>query len=336
MKPTTLAQYVMKYLANYLPDTRGLSTNTIASRRDMFSLLFIFLEEEKKNRQPDIPDLTVGVIESFLDWLEKARGSSTATRNLRLASLKGFFRFVQTQTPDYMFQYQQIVALPMKKTVHTSLCYLSLDGIKSILGTVPADTLTGRRDLVLLSLLYDSAARVQELADLTVGSLRLEKPETVRLTGKGNKARVVPLMAPTVQLLKQYLNENRLDCPDKRIYPLFTNRCKGKLTRAGISYILNKYVKSTRLEVPAVIPDIVSPHSFRHSKAMHLLQAGVPLVYIRDFLGHSEIATTEIYARCDSKQKRTALESAYEQTFDSQMPAWQTNQDLLQWLRSLC
>jgi site-specific recombinase XerD len=302
----------------------------------MFYLLFIFLEEQKKNSQPDIPDLTAGVIEAFLNWLEKERGSSAATRNLRLASLKGFFKFVQAQTPDYMFQYQQIAAIPMKKTVQASLCYLSLDGIKAILGAVTTDSRIGRRDLVLLSLLYDSAARVQEITDLTAGSLRLEKPETVRLTGKGNKARVVPLMAPTVQLLKQYLNENRLDCPDKRTYPLFANRCKGKLTRAGVSYILDKYVDIARLKTPSVIPEIVSPHSFRHSKAMHMLQAGVPLIYIRDFLGHSEIATTEIYAKCDSKQKREALESAYEKTFDSPIPVWQTNKDLLQWLRSLC
>ena len=240
------------------------------------------------------------------------------------------------QTPDYIYISQQILSIPLKKCPDEIMEYLTLDGIKAILDAVDTSTFSGRRDLVLLSVLYDSGARVQEIADLVVGDMRLQKPATVRLTGKGNKKRIVPLMEPTVQLLQQYLNENHLLSSDKYYQPVFTNRSKTKLTRAGIAYVLNKYVCSARNKASVLIPEKVSPHSLRHSKAMHLLQSGVPLIYIRDFLGHSEIATTEIYARCDTKQKRKALEMAYPVLHNSQLPAWEKDDDLMRWLKSLC
>lgn len=143
-------------------------------------------------------------------------------------------------------------------------------------------------------------------------------------------------MEPTVKLLQQYLNKNNLNTSESRSKPLFVNRSGSKLTRAGISYILKKYIDIAKLENPAVLPDTISAHSFRHGKAMHMLQAGVPLIYIRDFLGHAEISTTEVYARCDSKQKREAFEAAYPQIHNSELPKWQTNDDLLSWLKSLC
>lgn len=193
----------------------------------------------------------------------------------------------------------------------------------------------GRRDVVLLSLMYDTGARVQEIADLTVADIRLEPPSTVKLTGKGSKSRLVPLMTPTSKLLRQYLSDNNLMSIACGTYPLFQNRAHGKLTRAGIAYILDKYVEEARRAHPASIPNVVSPHSFRHSKAMHLLQAGVNLVYIRDLLGHVSIKTTEVYARADSKMKRLALEKAYQDTSPMEMPVWQQSSELLKWLKDL-
>jgi integrase/recombinase XerD len=195
--------------------------------------------------------------------------------------------------------------------------------------------LMGRRDLVLLSLMYDTGARVQEIADLTVADVRLENPATVKVTGKGNKSRLIPLMTPTAKLIEQYMSENNLKHAAMGSYPLFQNRSHTKLTRAGIAYILNKYVEESRLLHPGNIPKVVSPHCFRHSKAMHLLQAGVNLVYIRDLLGHVSITTTEVYARADSLMKRNALENAYQTTTPSVMPVWQQNNDLLKWLKDL-
>jgi len=297
MKPTDLAKYLTGYLTSYLPDAKGLSTNTIASRRDTFTLFFSYLQDEKKisPSKADISSLDTATVTGFLNWLENARGCSVSTRNLRLSALKAFFQYIQTQTPDHIYRCQQIADLPLKKCPDKSIEYLTLDGIKAILDVVDTAKLSGRRDLVLLSVLYDSAARVQEIADLKVGDIRLPKPSTIRLTGKGNKTRVVPLMDPTAKLLHQYLDENTLSSVEHYNYPVFKNRSGTKLTRAGITYILDKYVTIAKQSCPALIPKDISPHFFRHSKSMHMLQAGVPLIYIRDFLGHAEISTTEVY-----------------------------------------
>jgi integrase/recombinase XerD len=338
MKPTDFAKYLTRYLTSYLPDTKGLSTNTIASRRDAFTLFLSYLQDEKKisPSKADISSLDTSTVTDFLNWLDNNRGCSVSTRNLRLSALKTFFQYLQTQTPDYLYLCHQIAALPLKKCPDQSIEYLTLDGIKAILDAVDPATLGGRRDLVLLSVLYDSAARVQEIADLKVGDIRLPKPSTLRLKGKGNKTRVIPLMEATARLLHQYLDENTLNSMEHFNYPVFRNRSGIKLTRAGITYILDKYVTIAKQSYPALIPKNISPHSIRHSKSMHMLQAGVPLIYIRDFLGHSEISTTEVYARCDSSQKRKALEAAYPNIQVSTLPTWQSDDDLMNWLKSLC
>lgn len=338
MKPTDFSYHLTKYLSVYLPGTRGLSSNTIASRRDTFALLLGFCRDIKgiPVEKVKIQALNAELITDFLDWLENNRGCRASTRNQRLASIKAFFRYLQLKAPDHMLLYQQIVSIPLKKTDTGNIKYLSLDGIKAILDCIKITSSKGYRDLVLLSILYDSGARVQEIADLKVGDIRLDKPETIKLTGKGGKTRVVPLMEPTVKLISGYLKKNSL-CGDRHNqYPLFFNRSGRKLTRAGISYVVKKYVGYARELKPSLIPDVVSVHSFRHSKAMHMLQAGVPLIYIRDFLGHQEISTTEIYARCDGKMKREAFESAYHDFHNSKIPVWHKDDNLLTWLKSLC
>lgn len=272
MKPTDLARYLTGYLTSYLPNTRGLSTNTIASRRDTFTLFFSFLRDEKKisPSKVNISSLDCETVIDFLDWLENTHGCSISTRNLRLSALKTFFQYIQMQTPDHMYLCQQIASLPLKKSADKNIEYLTLDGIKAILDAVDATTPAGRRDLVLLSLLYDSAARVQEIADLKVGDIRLPKPSTIRLTGKGSKTRVVPLMDPTTMLLHQYMEENALHTAKHYNYPVFQNRGGTKLTRAGITYILNKYATIAKQAYASLIPTGISPHTFRHSKSLHI------------------------------------------------------------------
>ncbi len=213
---------------------------------------------------------------------------------------------------------------------------MTLDGVKAILDSVDAGTKSGLRDLALLSVMYDSAARVQEVADLCVNDVRFEKPSTLRLTGKGRKTRIIPMMEPTAALIRSYIHAFHGSDGNVSKTPLFYNHSKSKLTRAGITYILSKYVKSARKTHPALIPETVSPHGFRHSKSMHMLQAGVPLIYIRDYLGHVEISTTEIYARCDSAQKRQAIEAAYPEFRKNEVPEWHSDGSLMDWLRSLC
>jgi site-specific recombinase XerD len=339
MKPTNLAKYLTTYLSSYLPGTLGLSTNTIASRRDTFIILFEFLEKKRQidPSKADIPILSVSFLTDFLDWIENERHCDVSTRNLRLSGLKAFFKYLHAQTPDYAFQCQQIFNMPLKRKPEKGFDYLTVEGVKAVIGCIPTKTPMQRRDVVLLSVMYDSAARVQEIADLRVHDIRLSKPATLRLTGKGKKTRIIPLMEPTAKLIQQYLTEFHLEEPNKQSSVVFTNREGKKLTRAGITYILKKYVELAKMQNDvSLFPAKISPHSFRHSKSMHMLQSGVNLIYIRDFLGHSMISTTEIYARCDSKEKRKAIESAYTNSTPSGLPAWQEDAGLMAWLKSLC
>lgn len=337
MKPTDFAYHLTTYLSKYLPGKAGISHNTILSYRDTFSLLLRFCSEDKAMtiEKITLKTLTRNLIDEFLTWLETQRGCAVSTRNQRLAAIHSFFRYLQIEEPGHLFTCQQILAISMKRTARKVINYLTLDAIKTILEAPDTACLMGRRDLVLLSLMYDTGARVQEIADLTVADVRLENPPTVKMTGKGNRSRIVPLMTPTAKLLEQYLSERDLKHAEYGSRHVFQNRSRAKLTRAGIAYILSKYVEAARMLHPELIPKKISPHCFRHSKAMHLLQSGVNLVYIRDFLGHATIKTTEMYARADSLMKRNALEKAYQISFPSEMPVWQQNHGLLKWLKEL-
>ena len=212
--------------------------------------------------------------------------------------------------------------------------HLTPDALKLILDQPDSSTINGRRDLTLLCVLYDSGARVQELVDLKLKDIRLNHPPVLTLTGKGRKTRQVPIMSNTEALLKQYIGETFSTQNEQQDYPLFFNRQRRKMTRAGISYILDKYVSQARTK-SSIIPCKVTPHVIRHTKAMLLLQAGVNLIYIRDFLGHVDIETTEIYARADTEMKRKALENAYPDIVGNNLPNWQKDEALLTWLARL-
>ena len=336
MKPTDFSYYLTRFLSKYLPSEAGASKNTIASYRDTFILFLTFLKDVKgiPADQLTLAMLTKDVAVEYLEWTENERHCSAATRNVRLAAIHSFTHFLQYQNPDNLLEWQQILSIPVKKTEKKTINYLTLDGIKTLLKMPDQSTASGRRDLALLTLLYDTGARVQELIDLTPSQLRFDKPYTVKLVGKGNKARIVPLMEPAKLLLKRYMEEHRLEESSANMYPLFFNKRKQKLTRAGVNYILSKYKDRARNEHNSLIPEVLTCHCLRHSKAMHLLQAGINLVYIRDLLGHSSVQITEIYAKVDSRQKREAIEKAYTDVTPKESPAWQQNHDLLDWLKN--
>lgn len=216
--------------------------------------------------------------------------------------------------------------------------YLTVYGIKLLLSQPDTSTWRGCRNLALLSLMYDTGARVSEIADLTVDRVRItHEPYTIRLFGKGRKARIVPLVKEQMSILRDYMEENHLNDSNKTASLLFYNDRHEKLTREGITYILNTYVETARMESPELISGKISCHSIRHSRAMHLLQAGVNLIYIRDLLGHVSIQTTDIYARAESKAKREALEKAYVKlppNRDSDK-SWEGNKNLRDWLKGL-
>jgi site-specific recombinase XerD len=337
MKPTDFAYHLTNYLSGYLPGQRNVSANTIKSYRDTFMIFLRYCRDEKHlpSERFQLKDFTRPLAEDFLSWVEKERGCSISTRNQRLAALHAFCKYLQYECPESLLSYQSVLALPQKKHPAKSFGHLSLQGVRVILSQPDQTNKNGFRDLTLLSLLYDTGARVQEIADITLSDVRLEPPATIMLKGKGGKARIVPLMERTAALLRKYIDSFFPNPKAASSYPLFFNRTREKLTRSGIAYILDKYVDMARGNAANALPDKVTPHVLRHSKAMHLLQSGVNLVYIRDLLGHAALKTTEIYARADSNAKRAALESAAGQKTTSVEPVWHRNTDLLAWLQDL-
>jgi len=336
MKPTDFAKYITEFLSIYLPKQKNVSKNTICSYRDMFKLLIYYCQNIK---HIPIERITLALLSKeyllgFLEWLETDRKSSIVTRNQRLAALHSFFRYVQAEEPEGIHHFQKIMAIPLKKSQKKVVDYLSTEAIKTILEQPDKQTQKGRRDLTLISVLYDSGARVQELIDLKVCDITLQEPAVITLTGKGKKTRRVPIMKNTASLLQKYLLENKLDHPGKNEYALFLNNQHRKLTKEGVAFIIAKYAAMAR-EISTHVPLKITAHIFRHSKAMHLLQAGVNLIYIRDFLGHVDLKTTEIYAKADTETKRKAIADVYPDLIDSNLPDWSKDQALLSWLSEL-
>lgn len=336
MKPTDFAYLLTRFLGTHLPATVGSSRNSILSYRDTFLLFLRYCSKEKgiKAERFTLELFTRDIVESFLQWLEEKRHNAVSTRNQRLAAIHAFCKYIQYEHPQALFDIQKVLSIPIKKTRKKTPTYLSVEQIKALLAQPNRRTLAGRRDLALLGLLYDTGARVREIADLNVGDVRLEKPPTVRLIGKGNKTRVVPLSSSMLDILTAYMEENRLLQPVHKPHPLFTNRFGNRFTRFGIAFILEKYKASAARNIHG-FPEKLTPHMLRHSKAMHLLQSGVNLVYIRDILGHVSIQTTEVYARADSEMKRKAFDKARSAVESEEVPKWHNNPALLDWLLHL-
>jgi integrase/recombinase XerD len=339
-KANDFARYLSRFLTKYLSGEKNLSTNTIAVYRDTFRLFLLFCEQ-KMEITPDritISLLTKELVIDYLDWLELERKCSITTRNQRLSSVHGFIKYVQKELPENLFALQRILGISSRKTGKTIIPYLSEDELKILFQQPDVRTKQGKRDLVLLILMYDSAARVQELADIRIKDIRLNSPAVITLHGKGNKARQVPVLGKTKDFLSRYLEEHKkypwgIATADA---PVFYNQKHQPLTRWGISYILNKYVEQAKKKIGFTVNFPVTPHVLRHSKAMGMLKSGINLIYIRDFLGHSNVTTTEVYARADSEMKRKALEESYKELYTDRMPRWEDDENLMQWLKNLC
>lgn len=336
---TDFAKQVSRYISEYLPYERNVSPNTILSYRDVFVQFIEFMRDKKKIKveKLKLESFTKDNVLSFLDYLISERGCTVKTRNQRLAVMKSFSLWLQYVDVGRMEQWQKIHSIPAMKDIGNKLNYLTLDGIKLLLEQPDTGTLKGQRHLAILSLMYETGMRVQELADLTIDSVRLDvEPYTIRIVGKGRKVRIAPLFKNVVDILRTYIKGVHHILSNAPVqHPLFYNARGDKLTRAGITYILKTYSDLARKKNQELIPNVISCHVLRHSKAMHLLQAGVNLIYIRDLLGHVSVETTAIYARADSKAKREALEKV-SLVITSSTPSkaqWEGNKDLLQWLK---
>jgi len=339
MAETDFARLVTGFFSRYLPGQRNLSTNTVASYRDAVKLFLLFCQTECKMK-PDgirVAEVSRDLLSSYLTWLERKRHCGVATRNQRLAAFKSFFHYVAAADPEHLFACQRILGLPMKKSTRPPMSFFSPEGLHRLLSEPDTATQKGRRDHALLVLLYDSAARVQEICDLHVRDVRVEQPATVTLRGKGRKSRIVPISMKTASIMEAYLEERGWIGKSGTLdFPLFMNSRRTKLTRAGVAHILRRHVRAMALTDGREVPRSVSPHCLRHSKAVHLLRSGVPLIYIRDFLGHVSVTTTEIYAKVDPEQKRKALEGAYETPSQEVVPEWRNDKGLMTWLSELC
>ncbi|MDR1186313.1 MAG: site-specific integrase [Bifidobacteriaceae bacterium] len=326
--PRGFADMLARFLTTHLPVTRGLSPNTVASYRDAF-VLFLRHMAERHNLQPDrvgFEHLTAANVNGFVEWLRQERGSSPATTNQRLAAVKSFFRHVQAEAPELIAQARQVLGVEPAKTPEPQIVYLPLDGVALVLELAKR---RGLRDLALLATLYDTGARVQEVCDLAAGDLHLDKPASVTLTGKGRKTRTVPLTPQAAEILARHAST----LPADPAAPVFTNHSGQRIGRAGVAYVLAKCAEAGHKERPDLVPAHVTPHSMRHSKAVHLLENGVNLVYIRDILGHASVTTTEIYARASPETKRRAVEAASAKVVGPTRYPPAARRDLITWLR---
>ena len=262
MKPTDLSVHMTAFLTHHLAAQRNLSPNTIRAYRDAFTLLLRFCRDHRgiAVERLSLRQVDVTLVKAFLDHLERDRHASLRTQNHRLCALHAFFRYVQSEVPEHLPQCQQFLAIPLRRQPRTLVGYLSKELLAKILAQPDPRTRSGRRDAVMLSVLYDTGARVQELIDMTAGDVRLEPPAQIRLFGKGRKMRAVPLMDPTTQLVGEHLREYGLERPENFERPVFQNRQGRRLTRWGVRYILDRRVQAVRDTHPG-FSQPVSPHT---------------------------------------------------------------------------
>jgi len=333
MTSPDLAPLVTAFFVRHLTAERNVSPHTIAAYRDTLKLFLRFARDAAHRPVATLrlADLTPELILQFLTYLETTRRNTVRTRNSRLAALHSFFRYVLDGDPALATLCQRVLAIPVKKTTRPVLGYLTDAELAHVLAHVDRATPAGERDYLLLALLYDTGARIQELLDLAPQECRLAAPPFVRIRGKGRRERLCPILPQTGRLIARFLaNTGRAT---DAATPLMLNRRGERLTRHGARYLLAKYLRRARASMATLTRTGISPHTLRHTKAMHLLQAGVPLVTIKDFLGHADMKSTEVYVQIDLGMKREALErvgSPASGPKGRRLPA-----DLLAWLESL-
>lgn len=338
MKPpgeTGLHSLVESFFLDHLRRVRGASRHTVAAYRDALRLLFTFLAESEGCA---VPDLSTAHLEPesillFLNCLEVQRGNSISTRNNRLVAIRAFCRHLMRHDPTRAQQYYRVVCLPSKKCRQPTAAYLEPADVRSILNIPDRRTHLGSRDYALLLFMYNTGARVSETLSVRANELALDAPFQVRLHGKGGRDRVCPLWRQTVAALRTMMRHR----PIEPGHFVFLNARGLPLTRDGVAYILAKYAAQAAAQRPHLAACRITPHILRHSCAVALLQAGVDLCVIRDYLGHASISTTSHYVKTNLDMKRQVLE-AFWQRAGIAVPAataWEPKPGLLAFLSSL-
>lgn len=297
---------VQDYFTHYLRGQKNVSLQTVASYRDAFRLYFEFgqLQLKKTPSQMELEDFNADIILEFLSWLEKVRGNLPCTRNLRLAAMRGFLNYVSFRIPRRVELVSRVMSIQRKRGDEPMMGYLDFEEIQAIIKSPNQNTFSGMRDFTLFSVMYNTGARVSEVINIKKTDVFLDgKTGSIQLFGKGRKHRTMPLWGSTVKLLKNWLARPELD----NTAHIFVNRNGEALTRSGVEDRLEEAVQKASEQCPSLKTKRVSPHTIRHTTAMHLLQSGVGITIIALWLGHASIKTTHKYLEADLKMKEEAL-----------------------------
>ena len=330
-----LLKSIQYFFQIYLPQERGLSVHTIRSYRDTLKLLLQHLSEIKKCKIQSIglSDLTAESVREFLNAIEKRRNNAISTRNQRLAVIKTFVTFLMTQDLAYANQFEKISLITMKRVPYKPVIYLTDSEVQALLDSVDQGTAQGVRDYAILLLLYNSGARVQELCDLKLKDIRMEKPFMVTLTGKGQKTRHVPLWGGTIAAIKRHLDLSQAKDNEASV---FIGKRGEPLSRFAVRYLLQTYLQQAVGKCKSLNTKNIGPHTLRHSTAMHLLQSGVDITVIKEWLGHADLNTTHGYVEINMKMKEAALAKTTKPRNNSSISSiLKQEKDVMKWLEAL-
>lgn len=315
-KNSPFHEYLTNYLVTYLPLQRGNSNNTIKTYATSFSLLFQFLKEKRhiKADKVTFETLTLEVVKDFGIWLEEERKSRPKTRNLRIQAIKSFCNYVLVFHPECGAFVKPLLLIKDKKVVKPLPPHLSTEELIILFRQPDTKKKRGVRDLALMNLLFETAVRVTEFINIKVCDITFSKKPVLTVLAKGGKIHSVCIPLDTEELLRKYLKIYHISLNSDNY--LFTGPSNEKLTRQGINYILKKYQKKAKLDNPHLFKNFISAHGMRHSKSYELVNSGTELIYIRDFLGHSSVTTTEHYARTSPELVSKAILKFDKKHFD--------------------
>jgi site-specific recombinase XerD len=336
IETSRLGPWVRRFLLEHLVGERNLARNTQRSYRDSLALLIPFIGDKTRKEvdQLDVDHLSAEHVRQFLQHLEETRGCSVPTRNQRLAAIHALAHFIGERGPEHIDWCGQIQAVPFKRAARTSITYLEKPEMDALLAAPDRNSAQGRRDYVLLLFLYNTGARADEAAQLSVGDLRLahapnKDHSSVQIRGKGNKLRFCPLWPHTVRELAALVGEK---APTEHV---FINRWGRPLTRFGVHTMVTRYARRVSAKMPGLAVKRVSPHSIRHTCATHLLRAGVDINTIRAWLGHVSLDTTNVYAETDLEMKAAALAHCEVRGSSKPTKRWRQDAGLMAFLKSL-
>jgi len=331
---------VTRFLTDYLVGERGCSPRTVSGYASTIGAYLDHVEGSTGTslERIGLEGLSAAHVRSYLDSVE-ASGCRASTRNLRLAALKSLARYAMRENPSFLFEGERILAIRAKRVPRGEPDYLGAEEMRALLAAPDRTTVVGRREAALMSVLYETGARVSELIGLELRDLRLSGPRSATLRGKGGKTRVVPLSEAAAELVLAHLADRGVDPRDQ---PFLSERAfcppgRSAYSRAGVAKMVRRNLSRARESHPELaLPDTTHPHAFRASRAIHLIDSGIDIVRVRDFLGHASVTTTEIYLRATTEQKLRAIERACPGLTPETRPEMREDMDLRAFLRERC